>query len=86
MVRADRFGKLIGAGGIAAAGNAFQLGGDFLSLAAGGQPGHALGIALAAVVDAAEGDDTVPDLQIDGSGAGALALVVEHRWPPYNSQ
>ena len=78
VVSADRFGKLIGAGGVAAAGDSLQLGGDFFSLAAGGQPSHALGVALAAVVDAAEGNDAVLDLQINGGGAGALALVIKH--------
>ena len=78
MIRTNRFGELIRAGGTAAALNAFQHGGDLFRRTADGKLCDTLGVALAAVVDPAEGDDAVLNLQINGGGAGSDALIIEH--------
>ena len=79
MIGADGPGKLVGAGGAAAALDAFEQAGHFFGVAADDQLRDALGIAPAAVVDTAGCDDAVLDLKIDGGGAGSAAFVVKHR-------
>ena len=78
MICFDRLSKLVGTGGATPALNAFEHGGNFVGGPTDSQLGYALGIALAAVVDPAEGDDTVLNLQINGGGTGSAAFVIEH--------